>query len=360
MRGRVTKDNLPESLERSIGADRPGLQYVVVSAATTLIDYAGGWADLRFRHPMTPETTMMGYSMTKTFTAVAILQLAEEARLSLDDAMDRHLPGTPYGGHGITVRHLLDHTAGLPNPLPLRWAHLVAEAADFDEDAALGRVLLANPRLVSEPGREYRYSNIGYWLLGKIVERVTGHSYVDQVRSNILDRLDPSASGLAFLIGRPESHAAGYLARFSLMNAARSFLTDRRFWDGHDGNWVRVKPHYLDGPAFGGLVGSARAFARFLQDQLADRSVLLRPATKAMLETRQTDSAGRPIPMTLGWHAASVGGTQYWFKEGGGAGFHGEMRLYPGKAIGSVVMANDTQFASTRFLNRVDAAFLDE
>jgi CubicO group peptidase (beta-lactamase class C family) len=67
---------------------------------------------------MTTETTLTAYSMTKTFTAVAVMQLVEQGKLKLDDEIDRSLQ-TPYAGHRINIRHLLDHTAGLPNPIPL-------------------------------------------------------------------------------------------------------------------------------------------------------------------------------------------------------------------------------------------------
>ena len=126
------------------------------------------------------------------------------------------------------------------------------------------------------------------------------------------------------------------------------------------GDWLRLKIHYLNGPAFGGLVGTARGFSLFLQDQLRKESVLLGRETRRLLETRQADSAGRPISMTLGWHIGELHDLEYLFKEGGGGGFHSEMRLYPARGIATVVMANSTEFNSTKFLNRVDRKFLGD
>ena len=355
----VTKDNVTGVLEQYVVSKVPGLQYVVTGDAGTLLDYAGGLADIQNRRAMTPDTTLMAYSMTKTFTAIAILQLVEQGRLGLDDPIDLYIPDTPYRGRGITIRQLLDHTAGLPNPMPLRWVHLAGEGANFDEDAALARVLRENRKLAFEPGRKFYYSNIGYWLLGKTVERLSGRLYSDYLMANILKRLDPSGSELDFVIRDPTRHAKGYLARYSLMNLLKGFVTDRKFWGGYEGDWLRLKSHYLNGPAFGGLVGSARGFGRFLRDQLQDRSVLLSIETKRLLEMQQTDSAGRPIPMTLGWHLGKANSTVCFFKEGGGGGFHSEMRIYPAKALASVVMANDTEFNSRQFLNRMDGMFLE-
>ena len=106
-------------------------------------------------------------------------------------------------------------------------------------------------------------------------------------------------------------------------------------------------------------IGTARGFSRFLQDQLRGESVLFGLETKRLLETRQTDGAGRPIPMTPGWHVGETHGVAYFFKEGGGGGFHCEMRIYPTSGIATVVLANSTEFSSTGFLNRIDRTFLE-
>jgi D-alanyl-D-alanine carboxypeptidase len=348
-----------DALDQYAGSQVPGLQYVVVDAVGTLFGYAGGWADIQNRKTMTLDTTLMTYSMTKTFTAVAILQLVERGELGLDDEIDPYLPDIPYGGHHISIRQLLDHTSGIPNPIPLRWVHLAEEDEGFDEDAALAQVLRDNPKLAFEPGQKFAYSNIGYWLLGKIIERATAQSYPNYVIANILMPLGLSAREMDFAIPDPARHAKGYLARYSLMNLVKGFVIESKFWGEYEGKWLRLKSHQLNGQAFGGLVGTARGFSRFLQDQLRTESVLFGPETRRLMETQQADGANEPIPMTLGWHIGGTDGEVYFFKEGGGGGFHSEMRLYLTKGIASVVMVNCTEFNSTKFLNRVDRVFLE-
>lgn len=360
MRGQVSRDDVTAALDQQVGAVVPGLLYLVVSAGGTLFEYAGGWADVRGRRAMTADTTLMAYSMTKTFTAVAVLQLAEQGHLALDDRLDHYLPDTPYAGAPITLRHLLTHTSGLPNPIPLRWAHLAEEEAHFDEQAALARVLRENPALDHPPGRRFAYSNLGYWLLGRVIERVAARSYADQVQSRILTPLGLAAHEMAFLIPNLARHANGYLARFSLMNLLKGFLLERKFFGGPEGSWLRLEHHVLHGPAFGGLIGTARGFGRFLRDQLRDESVLFSSDTKRLFETQQKNGAGEPIPMTLGWHLREVHGVRCFFKEGGGGGFHCEMRLYPTAGIGTVVMVNGTEFRSSKLLDRVDRAFFNQ
>jgi D-alanyl-D-alanine carboxypeptidase len=344
-------------LDSVAGSQVPGLQYVVVSADDVQLDFAGGWADIGQQRPMTNDTTMMAFSMTKTFTAAAVLQLVERGVIGLDDELDQYVSSAPYGGQGITIRQLLSHTAGLPNPIPLRWVHLAEEEDSFDEAAALEAVMTGNPRLDASPGEKYAYTNIGYWLLGKVIEAATGESYAEYVRSNILVPLGVDTQ-MAIGIPDPTNHASGYLARYSFTNLLKGFMTDGKFWGEYEGDWLRIKNHHLNGPAFGGLVGNARSFGRFLQDQLSAESALFSADTKDLLQAAQTTAAGAAVPMTLGWHVGQVNGEPYLFKEGGGGGFHAEMRIYPERGIGSVVMVSSTDFDSTGFLNRVDQPFL--
>jgi len=358
MSNSITRNKLIDFLDRYAGSKVPGLQYVVISSDETLFAYAGGRADIRNQGLMTLDTTMMGYSMTKTFTAVVVMELIERGRLGLDDELDLYFPNTPYRGCHITIRHLLTHTSGTPNPIPLRWVHLADEHVDFDEDAALAQVLQENPNLDFEPGDRFSYSNIGYWLLGKVVERVSGQAFIDCVRDNVLNPLLGASSELDFVIPDPARLANGYLSKYSFMNFVKNFLTDSKFWGGYEGNWLRLKSHYLNGPAFGGLVGTARGFSHFLQDQLRANSILFSRETKKLLETQQKNKVGKLIPMTLGWHIGETNSVYYYFKEGGGGGFRSEMRIYPSLGLGSIVMTNSTIFNSNEFLNRIDKVFL--
>jgi CubicO group peptidase (beta-lactamase class C family) len=355
----VASDDIKVILNHTVRSDVPGLQYVAVTADRVLVEHAGGWADVRGQRAMTPATTLMAYSMTKTFTAVAILQLAERKKLNLDEVIDRYFPNGPYHGHGITLRHLLDHTSGVPNPIPLRWVHLAEEDSTFDEAHALASVLRENARLKFEPGRKFAYSNIGYWLLGKVLEQVTGQAYPAYVRANIFQPLGLAPQEMDFVIPDPSRHANGYLAKYSLLNLLKGFIVDRKFLGGYEGRWLRLKAHYLNGPAFGGLIGTALGFSRFLQDQLRSESVLFGFEAKRLLATQQMDGAGRPIRMTTGWHMGDTHGAGYFFKEGGGGGFHCEMRIYPTRGLASVVLANSTGFNSTGLLNRVDRVLLE-
>ena len=335
----------------------PGIQYVVVNATGVVFEHAGGWADIRRQVPVDAATTMMAYSMSKTITAVAALQLVEAGKVGLDDPVDRYVDSWPYGA-SVTIRQLISHTSGIPNPIPLRWVHPAARQASFDENGALVAVLHDHPRLSFEPGTRYAYSNIGYWLLGKVVERASGETFPVYVSQHILRPLAIAPRELGYVVADPAHHATGYLEKYSLMNLAKGLLIDRDLIGDYSGRWLEIRSHYLNGPAFGGLVGTARGFGTFLQDQLRPRSALLHETTRSLLYAPQQTKRGAPIAMTLGWHMGGFERTRFFFKEGGGGGFHSMMRVYPDDGIGTVVMTNATGFDVRRLLDTMDAVFI--
>lgn len=353
-----TPKELRTYLNKYLTTTTPGIQYIVVNKHNTIFEFAGGWSDIQNQKLMRPTTSLMAYSMTKTFTALAILQLAEQGKLSLDDAIRRYLPNCPYPGD-ITIRQLITHTSGIPNPIPLKWVHLVEVHRNFDEHTALAQVLQRNARISFKPGSKFAYSNIGYWLLGVIIEEATKQAYSAYVSDCILAPLNLQRHEIGFSIPDVTNHAKGYLGKYSMMNLLRGLLTDANIWGGYEGKWLQVKNLYVNGPAFGGLVGSAPAFARFLQDQLGDVSVLLNQEFKELFYAEQRNDLGVAIGMTLGWHIGNLKGVRYFFKEGGGGGFHSEMRIYPTKQFASVIMVNSTEFNSNVSLSNLDTAFLE-
>lgn len=329
----------------------PGLQYAVVDSTTALLEFHGGFAELR-RRPMSAETTMMAYSMSKTITAAAVLQLAERGRLAIDEAISRYLSWLPYGEE-VTVRQLLAHTAGIPNPIPLRWVHPVDDSRAFDEHSALRSVVRQHSTLSARPGTRFAYSNIGYWLLGALIEQISGGSFTSYVESQVFTPLGLTTRDMAYAIADPAGHASGYLERVSFLNLMRPFLIDDRLVGPAQGRWLEIRPHYVNGPAFGGIVASAKGFATFLQDQLRKRSCVLGEHARGLFFEQQR-TVHEDIPMTLGWHMGSLGTARHYFKEGGGGGFRSMMRLYKRQGIGTVLMVNATTFNVAKALDALD------
>lgn len=335
----------------------PGMAYIVADVSGPIFERACGLADISGRVPLSLTTTMAAFSMTKTLTAVAVLQLAEEGALRLDDEVRKYIRH-PYDP-GITIRQLITHTSGIPNPIPLRWVHAADARAGFDRHAALAKILSGHSGQKSRPGDRYLYSNIGYWLLGEVIEAAAVQEYASCMRTRVFGPLGLRPREIDFAIVEPGNHAKGYLAGGSLMNLLKVFLLDRSAWGDYEGSWLRICDVYPDGASYGGAIGSAAAFSVILRDLLKDTPVLLSKAAKALLFDQARLSSGRPIGMTLGWHIGKIEGRQYYFKEGGGAGFHCEMRVYPAQGLASVIMVNRTSFNSNKFLTRLDREFVE-
>ena len=253
---------------------------------------------------MNRSTTLMAYSMSKTIIAAALLRLVDEGALSLNDPISRYVGSTP--SRSATIGQLLTHTGGVPHPIPLRWVHLVQERATFDERAALAKQLERSAHKFSAPGDKYRYSNLGCWLLGPMVEAVSGQPFATYVCEQVLSPLGISKADLNYTIPDPSNHATGYLEKYTLLNLVKRLVLDPKFIGHYEGRWLEIVAHYVNGPAFGGLVGNSRGFGKFLQDQLSPRSELFGEATRSLMHRAAHTSNDAEIPMTHGWHIESL------------------------------------------------------
>ncbi|MBV1856204.1 serine hydrolase domain-containing protein [Catellatospora tritici] len=175
-------------------------------------DGRAGVADTTTGAPVPPGARFRIGSVTKTFTATVVLQLAAERRLHLDAPLSRYLPGfLPYAYAHVTVRHLLDHRTGLPSPTwpdDIEWQ--LAHRFDHHTPEQLVRLALRN-ECEFEPGTRQHYTNMGYIVAAVLIHRVTGRSYAAEIEHRILRPLglrDTSLPGDDPSIHGP--HARGY------------------------------------------------------------------------------------------------------------------------------------------------------
>jgi CubicO group peptidase (beta-lactamase class C family) len=347
-------ENIKTILNSLVSSNEPGLQYVVVDKASVLFESSLGLSDVKQQKQLVLNQMMASFSMTKTITAIAILQLVENGKINLEDKASKFVKH-PYHS-AITIKQLINHTSGIPNPIPLKWVHLAKMHSEFNEKKALKSILDKHPNSEGTPNTNYKYSNIGYWLLGEIVEKVSGQKYTAYITQNIFNKLGLTSEEIGFLI--KNNSTKGYLKKWSFMNIFGRFFVDKNTLGAIEGKWININDVYLNGASFGGIFGSAKAFSRILQDLLSIESKLLGAMGKKLLYSQQSLVSGKKIDMTLGWHISKLGSTTYYYKEGGGAGFHCEMRIYPKQGIASVIMANRTSFNSRKILSTLDINFI--
>lgn len=324
-------------------AKTPGIVFGAVWRDGDRLVRAAGFADLAARRKTTAGTPFAWFSVTKLFTATAVLQLSERGLVDLDAPVSRYLPQMHLvrDGREATVRQLLSHTAGLSNPVPVSWIHLADESGPM-LDAMIAERIGPRPRLDFVPGTRTAYSNLGYLLLGKIVERVSGMPYKRHVEASVLAPLGCKRSGFAV----SKDRATGYQEKWSFNGLAARFMVDGRFiGETVDGSWA-LRPFTVDGAPYGGLNGPADCLLHFARMILKDGEgengrVLATSSVHAMLKPAPLRD-GKPSAFGLAWRLGTIDGEPYAEHEGGGGGFHAELRLYPRKGYAVAVLANET------------------
>jgi CubicO group peptidase (beta-lactamase class C family) len=174
-----------DALMRPYTGAVPGASVLVLRDGLPIFRRAYGLADLEARMAAAPATNYRLASMTKQFTAAAILLLVEEGRLGLDDPVRKWLPSLPAAANAIRIRHLLTHTSGL-----IDYEDVMPEATTAQlHDADVLRLLETENRTYFAPGTQYRYSNSGYALLALIVGRASGSDFATFLRQRIFHPL---------------------------------------------------------------------------------------------------------------------------------------------------------------------------
>jgi len=338
-----------ERIRALAGGTVPGIAVVVAGPEGLRAAGAAGLADIVAHRPASLGMVCPWFSMTKVVTATAAVRLAERGVLDLDAPVDRHVPALSrvrprQWASRITTRHLLSHSAGLPNPVPVRWIHRADQPAP-DPDVFLGGLLARHGRLRFEPGTRSTYSNLGPLVVAAALAATTGRPFTELVHQEILHPLGMRATAFTYTPQARPLAAVGYHPRRSPMR----LLLPRWAIGEPAGRWIALRPFLVDGAAYGGLVGPAEELARFLQLHLRDGEldgtrILSPPAAAAM---RQIAMAGRRYDLGLGWfRPASQRNADPPFVEhlGGGAGVYNLIRIYPTRGAGVAVMGNATRY----------------
>jgi CubicO group peptidase (beta-lactamase class C family)/imidazolonepropionase-like amidohydrolase len=310
----------------------PGLALAVVRRGEVLLSRGYGVAELEHRTPVTDETMFQSGSLGKQFTSAGVMALVEDGRLDLEASVRRYLPGTPPSWEPIRLRHLLDHSSGLPD----------YTADDFDyrrdyTDDDLLRLAAALP-LEFPPGSRWNYSNTGYVVLGIIMTRVTGMPYHEFLRQRIF-----SPAGMPTIRVITESGVVPH--------RARGYLPTPGGWE--HAAWVAPQ---LNTTADGSMLLSLRDMLAW-NEVVRTRSVLS-PGSWARVLAPMTLASGRRYPYGFGWFIRDVGGAPLHEHGGTWQGFVTQFSRYTGAELDVIVLANARTPAPALLAEQV-AALLD-
>ena len=325
-------------------ANMPGAVMGVIIDGELVWVKTTGVRETTDKAPVTPDTVFRIASMTKSFTAMAILKLRDEGKLSLDDPVSRYIPALadlPYptkDSPAITIRHLLTHSEGFPEDNP--WGD--RQLAQTDETVRAW--MRAGIPFSTPPGTTFEYSNYGFGILGQIVTRASGKEYSIYVRDNILRPLGMNSSTFEMSAVPREHIALGY--RFE------------------DGGW-KPEPILAHGSfgAMGGLWTSARDLARYVaflmsayppRDE-ADNGPIKRSSAREMQQVGRFQPGGAfrgavdgPLQFGAGGYGYGLGVSQdcrfdHTVGHGGGLpGYGSLMRWLPEYGVGLIGMSNRT------------------
>ena len=301
----------------------PGFTVSLVHGRQVVHTRAFGVANPNGRR-VTPQTAFILGSLTKSFTALAIMQLVEQRRVALDAPVQRYLPWFSvrdrHASAAITVRELLNHTSGIPKSAGLQIVR--GEKATTESQQA---ALMSGVRLAHAPGAAFEYSNANYWLLGLVVEAVSDTGYASYVEQHIFAPLGMAHSFTSETEAQRHDLARGY-----------------RIWFGRPK--AEDLPFYWRELAVGYLISSGDDMARYLIAQLNGGSVDGRSVLSPNgLRQMQTPPPG--MPYAMGWLTDTVDGVPVLWHTGAVANYHGDMLLIPSSGWAVVWLANTNNFA---------------
>ncbi len=341
--------SLEVRIHGALGDHVPGIAVAVVDPEG-IRDAAGvGMADIASDLRASPEMVCPWFSMTKIATATAAMRLRERGVLDLDAPLAPHVPQMRHllpatDASRITARHLLTHSAGLANPIPVGWIHPPDEPGP-DPDTFLDGLLSKHSKLRSRPGATSSYSNLGTLVLGAAMTNLSGSPFRDLVHQDVLGPLAMDSTGFAYSPAMEARAATGYHPRRSLMR----FMLKRWVIGRPVGRWISLNRFLLDGQAYGGLIGSVTDAARFVRMHLRDGEldgIRVLDASSAR-EMRDVRSQGKRFDLGLGWFRPSnarAADPPFVEHLGGGAGFFNVIRIYPTRDVGVAVMGNATKY----------------
>jgi CubicO group peptidase (beta-lactamase class C family) len=318
------------AVDRYVEAQRratrlPGLALGIVHGDRIVHLQGFGHADPAGR-PVTPQTPFILASTTKSFTALAVMQLVEAGKVDLDAPVQRYLPwfrlADPAASARITVRHLLNQTSGLADPAE---SLAKGDGSDAALEHAVRALSAVQPR--HPAGQAFGYANMNYVTLGLVVQTVSGQSYEDYVRQHVLAPL-----------AMTDAYASPVEAR------RHGLATGHRYWFGHPVAYQ--EPYNRAAVPAGYLSASAEAMTHFLIAHLnagryqtgrvlspAGIAALHRPAVKL-------PAADRDVAYAMGWYAEQTDGLSLLWHPGNAPNFHADVMLAPQDRWGVVVLAN--------------------
>lgn len=303
-------------MENNFVKDGPGVSALVAKDGKVIYTKAMGHANIELDVATNTEHIFRIGSITKQFTAVAILMLEEQGKLSIQDELIKFIPDYPTQGKTITIEHLLRHTSGI-----MSYTNMPTFAEVMKKEMSKSDIvnMFKDVPMEFDPGAEFKYNNSGYYLLGIIIEKASGISYSDFIQKNIFDKASMNNSYYDTHSPVIKNRAAGY--------------------DGNNGNYSNAMHISMDWPyAAGALmstVGDLLKWNTALHDgQLISKTSLAKAFVDFELPNGNSTNYG------YGWVLSKLYGSDSYEHNGGIPGFLSQGVYLPKEKIYVAVLSN--------------------
>ena len=316
----------------------PGMAAVLIRDGRIEYRKVFGFANLDSRTPITPNTQFLLASLTKQFTAMAIMILAEGHKLQFDDSLAKFCPEFPGYARAITIRNLLNHTAGLTQYQQLlvgkidenyfRSSKSPPAAHEFTAAEAL-QVLSRQQNLRFSPGDKFEYSDSAYVVLGQIIERITGMRYAEFLKETVFDPLEMHDT---LVVDERKQNVPRLALGYARRNAKWQDITysPENSIYGEDGIYSTINDLYKWDQAL-------------YTERLVSRSTLEMAFTPGRTNDGKeisTDVLARPSSYGFGWFISSLHGDKAVEHSGGWSGYATHILRVPSRRITAIILTN--------------------
>lgn len=324
---------------------KPGAAILIVEDGKIVYQKGYGIADVKNNRAIAPDTAFDLASVSKQFTATAVLQLAERNKLNLDDSLRKFYPEFPVYADKITIRHLLNHTSGLPD-----YIEGFIKSGKLETDGKPGgfeptgddaiKLLAERKEPLFAPGERWAYSNSGYVVLAKIVEKASGMRFSQFVKKNIFEPLKMTQS-VVYDEAKPK-----------IANRAVSYRKKGETYE--DVDYTPLNLIYGDGSINSTIEDLAKWDAALYSEKIVKVATLKSALTPAKLNDGKTTNYG------FGWFVKETPHGLETSHSGGWAGFRNYIVRYPDKKLTVVVLSNSAEFNPVQTGMKIARIFLGE
>jgi CubicO group peptidase (beta-lactamase class C family) len=348
---RTAADKVDALLAPWSKGDTPGVAVLVIKDGKVLLKKGYGLASLETKKPIGPDTAFLLGSITKPFTAMAIMILAERKKLHYDDPLSKFFPEFPPYAEKVTIRHLLNHTAGFPE-----YDDLFVKSGKMDSDWPRSakskpsrfeptskdalQILSQEKELQFTPGDQYKYSNSGYMILAQIVEKVSGKSFAQFLQQEIFQPLSMKRSRL-YDETRPaiKNRATSYKLAEGVYQEI-DYAPQNAVY-GEDNIYTTVEDMYY-------------------WDQALSRNKLVSAATLKEAFTPGQLNNGETTNYGFGWFVRKTPGQDRLWHLGGWLGFRTAILRLPDLRFTVVVLSNLAQCRPGEIAGGISRIYLDD